>query len=110
MLVLGNLCGALVHRHHSVIHYFVNRPAGLRGEHGVGVADEIALGAVRAQLVPVARRREEAHRLARLWHHGVGQQVTHGVGHLHVAVDLRMDRGTTYEYLFHFLTRSFTDL
>ena len=75
--------------HHFFLVYFVNRPARRRGERGVGVADEVALGAVRVQLVPVAGRREEAHRLARLRHDGVGQQVVRGVGDLSVVVDLQ---------------------
>ena len=86
-----------MHRHHFFLLYFVNLPPRLRGELGVGVADEVALGAVRAQLVPVAGRREEAHRLARLRHDGVGQQVVHRVGHLLVVVDLRMNVGDITE-------------
>ena len=73
--------------HHFTL-YFVNRPARLRGDCGVGGLDEVAL-AIIAQLVPVAARREEAHRLARLRHDGVGQQVVRGVGHLSVVVDLQ---------------------
>ena len=74
--------------HFFIFLYQVNLPARLRGESGVGGLDEVAL-AIIAQLVPVAARREEAHRLARLRHDGVGQQVVRGVGHLSVVVDLQ---------------------
>ena len=93
VVVLGNLGAIIVvvfvhHGHHLLLVYFINGPPGRRGERGVGVADEVADGAVGAQLVAVARRREEADRLAGLRHDGVGQQVSI-VGHLLVVHDLR---------------------